>query len=252
MPRRGLYGKLAPERDRRTLRLERYLQFSLLPTPPASYNWATNITSWPAMGNLTIGDCTIAAAGHLIEEWTADESGNTVIVPDSEILAAYSAVSGYVPGKPKTDIGASCLRVLKYWRKTGIGGNKIQAFTSFELKNAALLETAVYVFGGAYIGLAMPLSARNQTTWSVPPQGTRGRGKPGSWGGHCVPIVGYNSLGLTVVSWGALYQMTWPFWQTYCDEQFAIISPQWYAKNQVTPVGFNLTQLQSDLTGLAA
>ena len=245
-----LYGRTAPIHDPRTFRFENYCNLLKLPTPPSMCDWTTKVTTWPMMINNTLGDCTIAAAGHLIELWTTDESGTGIIVPDDQILTAYEAVSGYKPGKPKTDNGAAILTVLKYWQKTGIGGHKIQAYASLELQNATLLQTAIYAFGGVDFGISMPLSAQGQRVWSVPTTGTKGRGKPGSWGGHSVPVVAYSTGGLTVVSWGQLYQMTWQFYNTYCDEAYVILSPDWIAKNNTTPSGFDLAALQADLKAL--
>ena len=47
--------------------------------------------------------------------------------------------------------------------------------------------------------------------------------------------------------------MTWGFWNTYCDEAYAIISPDFLEKKAgqlTTPDGFNLQQLQADLADL--
>ena len=131
-----LYGKAKAVHDARTFQLQNYLNLQKLPTPPTSCDWTTQVTTWPMMKNNTIGDCTVACAGHLIELWTKDESGTAIILSDNQIVAAYSAISGYKPGKPNTDNGATILSVLKYWKKTGIGGHKIQAYASLELKNA--------------------------------------------------------------------------------------------------------------------
>jgi hypothetical protein len=78
-----------------------------------------------------------------------------------------------------------------------------------------------------YIGLALPISAQNQDVWAVPPGGSAGEGSPGSWGGHAVPIVAYDSRGLTVITWGATKRMTWQFLDTYCDEAYALLSQDW-------------------------
>jgi hypothetical protein len=91
---------------------------------------------------------------------------------------------------------------------------------------------------------------QNHQPWSVPPGGPTGDGKPGSWGGHAVPVVAYDTRGLTVVTWGALQVMTWSFWDTYCDEGYAIISKDYLTKKKDTPEGFNMQQLQADLADL--
>lgn len=44
--------------------------------------------------------------------------------------------------------------------------------------------------------------------------------------------------------------MTWIFWDSYCDEAYAILSSDYVTEKKVTPPGFNLPQLQADLADL--
>jgi len=53
-----------------------------------------------------------------------------------------------------------------------------------------------------------------------------------------------------VVTWGALEMMTWSFWAAYCDEAYAIVSPDYLDGKQKAPQGFSLPELQSDLADL--
>ena len=71
------------------------------------------------MGNDKIGDCTCAAAGHLIMEWTSLAQPKMFTPTDPQIVAAYSAITGYNPKTGANDNGAAELDVLNYWRKTG-------------------------------------------------------------------------------------------------------------------------------------
>ncbi len=213
--------------------------------------------AWGMMDNDQLGDCTCAAAGHLIMEWTSNAQSKMVTPPDQQIVDAYSAITGYNPTTGANDNGAVELDVLNYWRQQGIAGHKILAFIALEPSNHTHIMDAVWIFGGCYIGVALPKSAQAQTSnkqpWSVSPQGTGGDGAPGSWGGHAVPVVAYDSRGLTVVTWGALQTMTWGFWAAYCDEAYAILSPDFISKKggkTATPSGFDLAQLQADLADL--
>ncbi|HWY22526.1 MAG TPA: hypothetical protein VNX26_14970 [Candidatus Acidoferrum sp.] len=250
-------GKHAARHDPRTLLLASYAT-PALPAPPPKLNLATKVKgAWGMMDNDQLGDCTCAAAGHLIMEWTANAQSKMVTPPDAQIVDAYSAITGYNPTSGVNDNGAVELDVLNYWRQHGIAGHKIDAFIALEPSNHVHVMDAVWIFGGCYIGVALPKSAQAQTsskqTWSVPPQGTGGDGAPGSWGGHAVPVVAYDSRGLTVVTWGALQTMTWGFWAAYCDEAYAILSPDFLSKKggkTATPTGFDLAQLQADLADL--
>lgn len=246
-------GKQAARHDPRTLLLASYLT-PALPAPPPKLDLTKKVKSWGMMDNDQIGDCTCAAAGHLIMEWTANAATKMVTPTDQQIVAAYSAITGYNPITGANDNGAVEIDVLNYWRQTGIAGDKIGAYVALEPANHAHIMDAVYIFEGCYIGLQLPLSAQSQVKnhqpWSVPPGGATGSGAKGSWGGHAVPVVAYDSRGVTVVTWGALQQMTWSFWEAYCEEAYAIISTDYLTGEQKTPQGFNLEQLQADLADL--
>ncbi len=244
----GKLGKLPPRHDNRTLLLANYLT-TALPEPPPVKNWALKAGSnWGMMLNDKLGCCTCSGAGHAIQTWTANES-TEITIPDGAVLTAYERM-GYKPSDPSTDQGAVELDVLKMWKTSGIGGVKLAAFMATEPRNHQHVRQAVALFGGCYIGVALPISAQKQTVWSVPPGGAVGNGARGSWGGHAVWIVGYDAQGLTCVTWGKLQRMTWSFWDTYCDESYALLSDVWAPGGRAAPSGFNLTQLQSDLIAL--
>jgi hypothetical protein len=253
-PKKLKLGKQTARHDPRTLLLASYIT-TALPAPPASFDLTTKVgASWGMMENNNLGDCTCAAAGHLLMEWTAN-SGKKMFTPtDKQIVAAYSAITGYNPTTGANDNGAVEVDVLNYWRQSGIAGHKIGAYAALEPSNHTNVMDSVYIFEGCYIGLQLPLSAQTQTQnnqpWSVPPGGATGNGKPGSWGGHAVPVVAYDARGVTVVTWGALQVMTWSFFDTYCDEGYAIISNDYLNGKKQAPQGFSLVQLKADLADL--
>lgn len=252
-PKKLKLGKQVARHDPRTLLLASYTT-TALPTPPASFDLTSKVTSWGMMENEQIGDCTCAAAGHLIMEWTANAGKKMVTLSDKQIVAAYSAITGYNPTTGANDNGAVEIDVLNYWRQTGIAHHKIGAYVALEPSNHNHIMDSVYIFEGCYIGMQLPISAQaqvqNHQPWSVPPGGPTGDGKPGSWGGHAVPVVAYDSRGVTVVTWGALQMMTWSFWEAYCDEAYAILSHDYLMGKKTTAQGFSLQQLQEDLSDL--
>ena len=75
-------GKSVARHDPRTLLLASYVTPSL-PTPPASFDLTSKVHAWGMMDNDQIGDCTCAAAGHLIMEWTAN-AGKKMITPERQ------------------------------------------------------------------------------------------------------------------------------------------------------------------------
>ena len=206
------------------------------------------------MDNDQLGDCTCAAAGHLIMEWTANAQGKWSRPPTSRSSRPTRPSLATIPTTGANDNGAVEIDVLNYWRQSGIAGHKIGAYMALEPSNHSHIMDSVYIFGGCYIGVQLPISAQAQTQnhqpWSVPPGGAIGDGKPGSWGGHAIPVMAYDSRGVTVVTWGALQIMTWSFWEAYCDEAYAILSTDYLTGKKTTPQGFNLTQLQADLADL--
>lgn len=252
-PKKLKLGKQVARHDPRTLLMASYVTTGL-PTPPASHDIGAKVKSWGMMENDQIGDCTCAAAGHLIMEWTANAGKKMVTPSNKQIVAAYSAITGYNPATGANDNGAVEIDVLNYWRQSGIAGHKIGAFVALEPSNHTHVMDSVYIFEGCYIGMQLPISAQaqvqNHQPWSVPPGGLTGDGKPGSWGGHAVPVVAYDARGVTVVTWGALQMMTWSFWEAYCDEAYAIISNDYLTSKKVTDDGFSMQQLQADLQDL--
>jgi hypothetical protein len=241
-------GKLPVRIDTRTLRLARYVDTTQLPAPPAQLDLTQHVPDWPMYANDRIGDCTTAAAGHMIEAWTAGAAGTAVEITEASVLDAFDHVKITDPATGEE--GAVELDVLRFWRKTGIGGHVIGAFAGVSLHDERLVRTGAYLFGGLYLGLALPLTAQQQDTWDWTGS-LAGPAKPGSWGGHAVDVVGYDDRALTVVTWGSLKQMTWAFWERYVDEAYALISPD-FLRGDRAPNGFDLQTLQSDLALVTA
>ncbi len=241
-------GKLPVRLDVRTLRLARYVDRTTLPPPPEHLDLTTHVSEWPMYANDRIGDCTIAAAGHMIEAWTAAAHGSATEVSEPAVLHAFDAVKITDPSTGEE--GAVELDVLRYWRSTGVGGHRIGAFAGVSLHDEQLVRTGAFLFGGVYIGLALPVTAQTQDVWDW--TGTlSGPAKPGSWGGHAVDVVGYDADGLTVVTWGSLKRMTWRFWERYVDEAYCLLSPDFLLGGKA-PNGFDLDALKADLALVTA
>lgn len=237
-------GKKPVKHDPRTLKMANYLT---LPKIPKKASWSAKMKKpYGMMTNDRLGSCTCAAMGHGLQGWTANAS-QQYTTPDSVVIDAYSAVSGYNPSDPSTDRGAYCLDVMNYWRKTGLGGRKITAYVGAEPHNVSHIRAGIYLFGGCYIGLDLPLSAQGQAVWSVPPGGPTGRGRPGSWGGHAVWVINFGPKGPECITWGEWKRMTWAFWAAYTDEAYVALSSDWIKASGMSPSKFNVDQLMADL-----
>jgi hypothetical protein len=237
-------GKLPVRTDVRTLPLARYVDRAKLPPAPPDLDLASAVHDWPMYANDRIGDCTTAAAAHMIEAWTAPTRGTAVEVTEHAVLDAFDHVKQVDPLTGEE--GAVELDVLNYWRKHGIGGHRIGAFARVSTSDHGLVRDAAYLFGGLYIGLALPLSAQHQTVWDWTHR-LDGPARPGSWGGHAVDVVGYDGHVLTVVTWGRLQEVTWSFWDRYVDEAYALLSVDFVDEAGRAPNGFDLAALKADL-----
>jgi hypothetical protein len=244
----GKLGKLPVRTDVRTLALARYVDRAALPKPPVVLDLTRHVPEWPMYANDTRGDCTIAAAGHMIEAWTAQAHDRPTEISERSVLSAFDHVKVVDPASGEE--GAVELDVLTYWRKRGIARHRIGAFARVSLHDHQLVRTAAWLFGGVYIGLSLPLSAQRQLTWDWTGR-LSGPDRPGSWGGHAVDVVRYSKGSLTVVTWGRLQDMTWRFWDRYCDEAYCIISPDFLDAGKA-PNGFDLEALRADLALVTA
>lgn len=235
-------GKEPVKTDVRTLLFANYVTRAQLPPAPETIDLADKVAEWPMYGNDEIGDCTCAAAGHMIEAWTAEAAGQAAVIEKQAVLDAFAAVS--------SGEGAYSLDVLNYWRKNGIGGHTVGAFAKIPTVDPPVVKVAASIFGGLFIGLQLPESAKAQIHAGEPWdwKGTLiGENEPGTWGGHAVDVVGYDSAGVTVVTWGMLQKMTWSFWHRYCDEAYSVISQDYLTGKKVTPDGFDIETLNADL-----
>jgi hypothetical protein len=242
-------GKRPARYDTRTLKLSDYLV--KIRSPPDEVSWVTEVPSWPMLGNDVLGDCVEAAMGHCLEQWSTYANPPGIVPSDNQVIDLYSAIAGYVPGDPSTDNGTVMLDALNYWRQTGFAGHKILAFVALNTRNLAELQAAIWLFGNAFIGIQLPVSAQGQSAWLMPDGGIYSTdGVPGSWGGHCVPVVARSPHSITVVTWGQRLKMSDNFYRAYCDEAYAILSTDWLESSGASPGSFNLDQLKADLQSI--
>jgi hypothetical protein len=248
-------GRTPKRHDPRTLMLAKYIDTAtVLPQIPATFDLTPPVPDYEMDGNSEFGNCTCAAAAHLIEAWTA--SGGALRRPAlADVMTMYwetgqpPAATGTAGGA--TDDGRNELDVLNYWRNPGLGSDRIGAYTSIVPTDHDLLRTGLFIFGGVYTGLSLPLTAQGQREWDVVGDGKTGASAPGSWGGHAVPALPvWDGETLTVVTWGATLKMTLAFWDAYADECYAIVSPDALGSGGVTAQGLNLDALTADLSAI--
>lgn len=225
-------GKLPARLEPRLKALGAYLK-APHPAVPESIDRARCVAAWPMLCNDTVGDCTIAAVGHAVQLWTAISRHKERTMSAAEALTAYSVVSGYVAGEPDTDHGAVGVDVLERWVAGGFtiaaAIDHLAGFCAIDLAHPDEVRAAVAWLGVCYAGLELPIVAQTEDVWDVP-AGTLPSGAasddwaPGSWGGHCVPIVGYDPDGLVCITWGQTKRLTWRFWKAYASEAYGLLS----------------------------
>jgi hypothetical protein len=216
---------------------------------PSQRDWLSNVSNWPMYLNDQIGDCTCAAAGHIIESSSTYGQGSTVTLTDNDILTAYEAVSGYDPKTGANDNGAVMQDVLTYWRKTGFGGHKILAFGELDVKNKDNLYKALNVFGTLYLGINFPESAMDQFDKGEPWDVVEGAKVEG---GHAINAGFYDTSdgSWKIVTWGKVQPMTQAFFDKYVEEAWAIVTPEWFNSAGTDPTGLALYDLGQDLASL--
>jgi hypothetical protein len=189
--------------------------------PPVTCNWyaAVDPDTWGMDGNDSVRDCTIAEVDHTIKATEVAAGNPEVSSATGEVLAGYSAVTGYDPEDPSTDRGAEMQQVRAYWRKPGftLGGtdHTIALFAEIDGADVGLARWACAHFGPVGLGINCPQSALEQydagEDWTVVP------GSPDA-GGHAISLVGYDAQWLYVVTWGRLVRMSYQFWSAYVEE----------------------------------
>jgi len=236
--------------DARTLYLAKYLRLPDI-TIPTMVDWYSAVPRWPPLGNLKIGDCTVVAAAHTVQAWTKHSKAHMQIPTLKACIEAYKKVSNY----PRCDDGAALLDVMRLWKNTGIGQHRIKAFLGVDYKNTTVQKAGIYLFGSVIVGVLLPLAAQqfvdNDVTWDAPAGPLTGEWAGGSWGGHAIPILGWESSGnWQFASWDRMYAMTPRFFTAYCIEAYVGWSVRDWTTNGEAPNGFDVDALDRDLRKL--
>lgn len=244
-------GKAPRKFNKKTLTFSKYVD-PVLPTPPATVNWESrpNPGTIGMYGNDTIGDCVAAEIAHHLMCITAN-AGKMIVPTEKEVIAMYSAISGYVPGKPDTDRGAAITDGLNYWHTHGLAGHKILGWAQINPNNVMHRKQAVWLFGGCSMGINLPYSSEDQFSaglpWTVVPQ------DGGIAGGHNIYLSGYTAANENVASWGRGNQKKSYEWDAvYCDELYCVLTSDWIERaSGLSPSGFNYANLMVDLKAIA-
>jgi hypothetical protein len=208
-----------------------------------------------AMLNNQLNDCTCAAYYHARQVWSFNAERKELTEPDKDVEQLYIETCGYDPKAGGEGPGGNEQVVLTYLLNTGapIGPSssardRILGFVEVDPRNLDDVKRTIADCGVAYIGFNLPQNivpagGMPPATWTVDPSAP-------IVGGHAVVLPGYDSSGLTVISWGSLYKMTWQFFSTYVDEVYAIADQAWVNAKGATPGGLTVAQLEAQMEAL--
>jgi hypothetical protein len=234
------------------------------PPPPPSVDYWSAMPEAPLrygmMANDVLGDCTCAAFYHARQVWTFHAGGRTQTAPDSDVELLYARACGWNPHVPGEGPGGNEQHVLSYIHRNGApigdGGppvDKILGFVEVDPRNLDDVKRTIHNSGVAYIGFNVPaflMHGAPPKVWDVQQNGTE------IIGGHAVVLPGYDADGVTVISWGEIYTMTWAFFSAYVDEVYAITDVAWHQSafaraHQLTlPAGLSLAELAGQMKGI--
>jgi len=213
---------------------------------PTKVAWERSI-AWLMLVNDRLGCCVIAWMFHYIMAWksVAHAGDPTPTFTDDQIIAVYSAITGYNPSDPNTDQGTDPDAALAYWKSTGLYGDKIAGYVNLDITDIEQIKWAIATFGGIGLSFDVPayiMQVPAGESWSEPPEADTS-----ILGGHQVLVIGYGALGFTVVSWGAIYHANWAFWQKYAVAAQVAVSTDWIKQSGTAPSGLDVTTLLADL-----
>jgi hypothetical protein len=222
------FGKAPAKRDKRNLQLSTILKAP--PKLPAEYDFDVqhNGIPTPMFANDYHGDCVIAGRAHQTLRFEDAEQKKILPITDTDVLNEWHKENG------GTENGLSVLDSLKLWRTKGwkAAGKtyKIKLFAEIDRKNHDEVKRTVYADVGCGLGFALPDSALPEFHAGKPWTQTTGPAKQEN--GHYVYVPGYTATGPVGVTWGRKQQMSWAFFEKYCDEAYAVIDAADTVKKQ--------------------
>lgn len=210
-----------------------------LPQAPSKVTVPT-VSDWGVLGNDRYSDCAWAGYQHL-------GMADAAITAEQESWpSAAQLIKGYLAYNHGQDVGAVLSQLLAFLRGYGFFGHSLDSYAPVSVSDLTTLRTCVWMLGAAYCGITVTQGMQaqfGQGPWTPPEPDDPAEG------GHCVPIVGYDSQFLYVITWGAVQPMTYPCWHQQGDEAWACLTGEFVTANG-DGRGINLAALRQDLDGL--
>lgn len=236
---------------RSALALARHLD-PLGKPPAASGDWTKAVDQqagpegWRMFKNDAVGDCVYADTAHTLMLRTAN-AGKIVIPTDDDVIAAYSAGTGYNPADPSTDQGADENKACADLVSVGFLGHHAESTASVDPGNLDHVRWCVQLFGHCRLGIYVTQRMMEQFDRGEP-WGTGGRDRGPVLGGHDVPLVTYDRM-FHAVTWGKMHPIHPDFFGRYgfCEEAHAELFFDWIKEAGTAPNNISLADLVADL-----
>ena len=225
--------------------------------PPASVDYTPNANASlrKIYMNDSLGCCVVASKAHMQGVWTGNATGGTPILwTDDQIVAMYSACSGYVVGDASTDNGCDPIQVANYVTSTGLpDGSKVAGWIQIDPRNQAEVQQGLYLFEDVDICVGLPdawinpFPSGDGFVWDVTSGGANANQ------GHCFPGAGYDAGGVTICTWALLGKITWAALAAYASPLLILLSEEQLVKGETkAPNGVDWAALRSDFASLPA
>jgi len=227
-------GRLPNRAGRKALIARDLIDF---PEPPSTTGFWTRRRPFEprSFGNMSMGDCTRAKQANAIRRMERIEVRRTSEITDQEVIDRYVEMSNRRYGGG--DNGAYEVDALDDWRNpaTTIHDTKgrpltIDAYVRLNAADHHEIKGALAAAGAHGIAICLNLpwafQAQNGDTWSLPAGlALVGDYLPGSWGGHSMWAIEYDTAGLLLEhTWNRAPQwLTWEAAAAYLDEAHLVI-----------------------------
>lgn len=235
----GKYGR-RPALIPAGLRDLTYYAAGPLPKAPASVP-PPAVADWGILGNDTYGDCGVAGLQHGFMADAADLHENEPFPHDQDCVQYYLTYTG------GQDSGVVLSDFLSYVRQRGYYSHTVEAYAPVAVNDVPTLQFATWAYDFTYCGIAVT-QAMEEAFGAGEPWTLDVLDSPVA-GGHCVPVVAYDSAWLYVVTWGQVQKVAYSAWHHMASEAWAVLSGELVAASG-DGHGINLAALQADLSRL--
>lgn len=220
-----------------------------LPAPPASVAVPTvpeqsDGTPWGMDSNDTLGCCGVAGVNHGLMATAADTKETETFATDKQVASYYMTYTG------GQDSGVVLSDFLAYVHKKKFYKHTISAYAPVAVHDVPTLQFCVDAYDFAYTGITVTNDMMNAVQGSNGPwEWTAADLGGGAAGGHCIPVIGYDSAWLYAVTWGNIIKIAYPAWHQMAEEAWAVL-PGELTKAGDDGHGINLAALKADLKNL--